>query len=91
MAIMMGVASAVAGGILRDVFSNEIPLIFHKEIYATACFGGGVLFVILYKFTSLSESFTVLSTILVIITIRLLSVRLNWSLPRLPKHESHGD
>ncbi|GET22595.1 trimeric intracellular cation channel family protein [Prolixibacter denitrificans] len=92
MAIMMGVASAVAGGILRDVFSNEIPLIFHKEIYATACFAGGVLFIILYKFTSLSESFTVLSTILVIITIRILSVRFNWSLPRLPKHhESHGD
>ena len=92
MAIMMGVASAVAGGILRDVFSNEIPLIFHKEIYATACFAGGVLFVILYKFTPLSETFIVLSTISAIITIRLLSVRLNWSLPRLPKHhENHGN
>jgi uncharacterized membrane protein YeiH len=92
MAIMMGVASAVAGGILRDVFSNEIPLIFHKEIYATACFAGGVIFVILYKFTPLSETFIVLSTISAIITIRLLSVRLNWSLPRLPKHhENHGN
>lgn len=91
MAIMMGVASAVAGGILRDVFSNEIPLIFHKEIYATACFAGGLLFVILYKFTPLSESFNVLSTVVVIITIRLLSVRLNWSLPRLSKYEKHED
>ena len=91
MAIMMGVASAVAGGILRDVFTNEIPLIFHKEIYATACFAGGVLFVILNNYSPLPKLINVLSTIGVIITIRLLSVKLNWSLPQLPRYEKHGD
>ena len=37
-ALLMGIVSAVFGGIIRDVLSNEIPLIFRKEIYATACF-----------------------------------------------------
>ena len=44
-AILMGVVSAVFGGVLRDVLSNVEPLIFRKEIYATACLAGGVLFV----------------------------------------------
>lgn len=43
--VMMGVVSAVFGGVLRDIICNEVPLIFHGEIYATAAFLGSVLFV----------------------------------------------
>ncbi len=39
-AVMMGIVSAVFGGVIRDVLSNEIPLIFRKEIYASACLVG---------------------------------------------------
>ena len=43
-AIIMGTLTGAAGGVLRDVFINEIPLIFRKEIYATACVLGGFLY-----------------------------------------------
>jgi uncharacterized membrane protein YeiH len=81
LAVMMGILTAVMGGIIRDVLCNEIPLIFHKEIYATACFAGGVLFVILV-FINVPELFTALIAAGVIFTIRSLSVKKGWALPR---------
>ena len=44
-AIIMGVMTGVAGGVKRDVICNEIPLIFQKEIYATACIAGALVFI----------------------------------------------
>ena len=81
LAVMMGILTAVMGGIIRDVLCNEIPLIFHKEIYATACLAGGVLFV-LFVFLDVPEPFTALIAAGVIFTIRSLSVRKGWELPR---------
>ena len=46
-AILMGSVSAVFGGVIRDVLSNEIPLIFRKEIYASACLAGGAFYLCL--------------------------------------------
>ena len=43
-AIIMGTMTGAAGGVIRDVFINEIPLIFRKEIYAMACVIGGVIY-----------------------------------------------
>lgn len=43
-AIIMGVITGAAGGVIRDVFINEIPLIFRKEIYALACVVGGLFY-----------------------------------------------
>ena len=43
-AIIMGSITGAAGGVLRDVFINEIPLIFRKEIYAMACVVGGLAY-----------------------------------------------
>ena len=43
-AIIMGSITGAAGGVIRDVFINEIPLIFRKEIYAMACVAGGVAY-----------------------------------------------
>lgn len=43
-AIIMGSITGAAGGVLRDVFINEIPLIFRKEIYAMACVIGGLVY-----------------------------------------------
>jgi len=81
LAVMMGILTAVMGGIIRDVLCNEIPLIFHKEIYATACLAGGVIFVLLL-FLNVPEPFTALISAGVIFTIRSLSVRKGWELPR---------
>nr|WP_218576526.1 TRIC cation channel family protein [Desulfobacter latus] len=81
LAVMMGILTAVMGGIIRDVLCNEIPLIFHKEIYATACLAGGILFM-LFLFLNVPEPFNALITAGVIFTIRSLSVRKGWELPR---------
>jgi len=43
-AIIMGSITGAAGGVIRDVFINEIPLIFRKEIYAIACVIGGLVY-----------------------------------------------
>lgn len=77
-AIMMGTISAVFGGVLRDILVNEIPLIFRSEIYATVCFGGGVLYWVLSA-VQLNYELSLLITVLLIIVVRILAVRNNWS------------
>jgi len=51
-AILMGIVTGVGGGLIRDVLSGEIPLVFRKEIYlyATAAFCGAALLVLLNAF-----------------------------------------
>ncbi|QZT37847.1 trimeric intracellular cation channel family protein [Halosquirtibacter xylanolyticus] len=80
-AIMMGVSTAVVGGALRDVFCNDIPLIFHREVYATACLIGGILYAVLH-YWGCNENLIIPLTTATIIIIRLLSVKYNWSLPK---------
>lgn len=79
-AVLMGTVSAVFGGVLRDVLSNETPLIFRKEIYATACLAGGCLYLGLERL-SVNQDLNVFLTVLFIITLRILAVRRHWYLP----------
>ena len=83
-AVILGMFSAVFGGVIRDTLMNEVPLIFRKEIYATACLAGASLYVLLehYKIDSTVSAF---SGIFLIIVIRLLAVRFSWSLPKIGK------
>ena len=78
-ALMMGVVSAVFGGVVRDVLCNEIPLIFRREIYATACLAGGLVFIGLQKYLPNMELNMVIS-IFVVFTIRYLAVKRKWTL-----------
>lgn len=48
--VMMAVVTASAGGMIRDVVANEVPLILQKEIYATAALAGGLVFCLAYSF-----------------------------------------
>jgi uncharacterized membrane protein YeiH len=79
-AIMMGVISATLGGILRDVFNNEKPLILHKEIYATACFVGGLM-MLFFTLAGVSTLVSIPVTLVIVTAIRILAVRFSWSLP----------
>lgn len=79
MCILMGTTSAVFGGIIRDVLTNEIPLIFRKEIYATACLIGGLVFVLLEHIIS-TTSVNMIISMSIVVLIRYLSVKNNWSL-----------
>lgn len=83
MAVIMGVVSATFGGVIRDVLSNKIPLIFRKEIYATACFVGGLVFVLLNRYANLGIGNLIISSI-VILLIRYLAVKNKWSIRFLP-------
>lgn len=79
-AIMMGMVSAVFGGVIRDIVCNEIPLIFRKEIYALVCLFGGVLYTILQLF-EISQVLNTIITVIFIIAFRILAVKFKWKLP----------
>lgn len=78
-ALLMGVVSAVFGGVIRDVLCNEVPLIFRRQIYASACLAGGLVYVLGLQ-ASLPVLWISLLSIAIVVGIRYLSVRYNWSL-----------
>lgn len=82
-ALMMGIVSAVFGGVTRDVLCNEVPLIFRREIYATACLVGGLVYLLLEYIIPYSQ-FNILISIMTVIIIRYLSVKHKWALPFEP-------
>jgi len=82
-AVLMGVVSAVFGGIIRDVLSNEVPLIFRKEIYAFACLAGGLTY--LFTKALLPESLAIIISISTVILIRIMAIKRHWSLQFEPK------
>jgi uncharacterized membrane protein YeiH len=80
-AIIMGIMTGVAGGVIRDVICNEIPLIFHKEVYATACLAGSLCLVAL-KPIGLPGGLDTGLSMLTVLTIRLAAIRWHLALPR---------
>lgn len=79
-AIVLGVFSAVMGGVTRDTLMNETPLIFRKEIYATACLAGAIGYICLEKL-GVNENINAICSASLIFTIRIISVRYKLSLP----------
>ena len=77
--LIMGVISACFGGVIRDTLANEIPLIFRKEIYATACFAGGVVYLGLQELSTY-ENVNIVFSMLSVMIIRYFAVKRNWSL-----------
>lgn len=80
--IGLGTITGCFGGIIRDILLNRIPLIFRKEIYATACIVGGAAFLLMTKYTPLSYTFVQIFTILLIVSIRTLAVKYQWQMPK---------
>lgn len=80
-AIIMGMFSAVMGGVIRDTLINEIPLIFKKEIYATACLSGAAIFVVL-KLLKVDDNINSFVSVFIIIFIRVISVKYHLTLPK---------
>lgn len=77
--VSLGTMTACFGGVVRDILCGQRPVLFEKEIYATICIFGGILFFILKYFGVTLEINSSIITILIIIT-RLLVVKFNWSL-----------
>lgn len=78
--VTLGTITACFGGVIRDILSNTIPIILKREIYATACIAGGVVFYALY-YLEVDKDLTYIITSLVIIGIRILAVKRAWKLP----------
>ncbi|MFE3869108.1 trimeric intracellular cation channel family protein [Flavobacterium sp. LS2P90] len=80
--IALGTMTACFGGVIRDILCTEIPVIFRREIYATICILGGIVFFLLRKL-DLDNDVLYLTTSLVIISVRLMAVKFKWYLPAL--------
>ncbi|HEX7031644.1 MAG TPA: trimeric intracellular cation channel family protein [Nitrososphaera sp.] len=75
-----GVLTAIGGGILRDVFVNEVPIVFVKELYASASFIGVVIFFGLLA-AGIDLNVAAIPSIVAATGLRLLAMKYNWNLP----------
>ena len=77
---MLGVTTAVTGGMIRDVICNEIPLILSREIYATAAFAASLVYVLADRL-GMPDSVSLAVSVMAGIAVRGLAITYNWSLP----------
>lgn len=81
-AILMGMITGTAGGITRDIFINEEPLIFRKDIYALACVFGGLVYYVCFLF-DVPPMITQIASASSIILSRILAVKFHINFPVL--------
>lgn len=86
-AIVMGSVTGAAGGVIRDVFINEIPLIFRKEIYAVACVIGGIAYWLCNILGMEAFACQIVAGMIVFLT-RILAVKYHICLPILKGNEN---
>jgi len=85
-AAIMGMFSAIMGGVMRDVLTNEIPVIFRKEIYATACLIGALVYLLL-NYLQLSRNVCLIISVAIIFLVRVIAVRYKLSLPHFKREK----
>lgn len=83
--ILMGVFTAVIGGVLRDIVCREIPLVLRKEIYITASVCGSIYY-LLMRNGGMNSWLLDMSSLMLIISVRMLAVYRKWNLPDLTLH-----
>ena len=81
-AILMAVMTSIAGGIMRDMICNEIPLELQKEIYISASIVGSVLYLALLHL-GVADWVRKTVALINIFGIRMLAVRFDWHLPSI--------
>jgi uncharacterized membrane protein YeiH len=81
-AAIMGMFSAVMGGVIRDTLTNQIPILFRKEIYAFACLIGAITYLIMNYF-GVPRDMNMLISMGLIVSVRILAVKYKLSLPVL--------
>ena len=89
-AIIMGTITGAAGGVIRDVFINEVPLIFRREIYAIACVIGGLVYGLCH-WLGLAMTVTELVSGVSVFMARILAVKYHWALPVLKGDTPSGN
>lgn len=85
-ALVMGIITGAFGGVIRDILINEVPLVFRKDIYATACIAGGFVYWIIRECDG-SSMLSQIACALTIIILRFCTLKFNLSLPVLTQKE----
>lgn len=85
--VLLGTLSASFGGVIRDILSNEVPLIFHKEVYASLSILGGITYLLLQE-TALPSNWAYILTSSMVVVLRIFAVRKNWVIPKLYNEEN---
>ena len=80
--VLAGMLTAIGGGILRDIFVNQTPIVFVKEFYASASFIGALVFYFVLMFSDQLYVATI-SGIVVTTSLRLVAMKYNWNLPKV--------
>ena len=79
-AILLGMLTAVGGGVIRDIFLNRIPVIFEKEVYASAALIGAIV-VVTGHYLGMPDDWNFPAGFAVCLVIRLLALKYHWELP----------
>ncbi len=89
-AIAMGIITGSFGGVIRDILINVEPLFFRKDIYATACLAGGVVYWLAGYIPGIVPWVQQISCAVTVVGLRILAVRFDWSLPVLRMNSDSG-
>ena len=87
-AILLGVITAVGGGVIRDILLNRVPVILQKEIYASAALTGSIIVTLGNEIKGISPDWTALFGLVVCFALRLLAIRYHWNLPTFSNDET---
>lgn len=88
-AVLLGITTAVGGGVLRDILLNRIPVILEKEIYASAALIGTLIVVSGNYIQWLSSDWITIIALVVCFMLRLLSLHYHWNLPSFSKDKTN--
>ena len=80
--VLSGMLTAIGGGILRDVFVSQTPIVFVKELYASASFLGASVFYLVILLTNDVYAGTI-SGLLLATGLRIVAMKYNWNLPKV--------
>ena len=80
--VLSGMLTAIGGGILRDVFVSQTPIVFVKELYASASFLGATVFYLVILLTNDVYAGTI-SGLLLATGLRMVAMKYNWNLPKV--------
>ena len=81
--VLLGTITAVGGGIIRDMLAQRIPSVLKEDVYALPSIIGGIVYYVMV--TSSLEHMAVYGAFTVVLVIRLLAIKYNWSLPKVGK------
>jgi uncharacterized membrane protein YeiH len=79
--IVAGMITGIAGGIMRDVLCNDVPLVFSSQLYATVSIVTGVIYYAGLQLNLVHDVVTVLA-IVIGFTLRIVAIRFNWAMPK---------